>query len=170
MKAVQTLLSTAFAMALSFGAAAHAASVEWVCSTGGSRQLAQTSTALPEGSEVGAVVAKRVSPTRAKPVSRVTRDALLKALKGDALWTGDDFLVVYLLPAKSPETIAAIRDLGVVLAPDEVAQVAETLARPGGLVDRYIRIVRPSEMPEKISQRHPSAGVMPVGSDLKPCF
>lgn len=158
----------AFAAALA-ACASHARPVEWVCS-GTSSQIAQASPDLPEGSEVGAAVAKRPKPSRSKPVTPVTREALLKALKGDALWTGDDFLTIYILPARSPETIAAVRELGVILSPEDVAQTAEILARPGGLVDRYIRVVRLSEMADKINQRHPSAGVMPAGSDAKKCF
>lgn len=148
---------------------AHARPVEWVCSST-SGQFAQAPPDLPEGTEVGAAVAKRPKTTRSKPVTTVTREALLKALKGDALWTGDDFLTIYILPARSPETIAAVRELGVILSPEDVAQTAEILARPGGLVDRYIRVVRPSEMADKVNQRHPSAGVMPAGSDAKKCF
>lgn len=168
MKHHLTLLAAALALTI---CTAHARPVEWVCSsTSGPGQIAQASPDLPEGTEVGAVVAKRPKTTRSKPVTTVTREALLKALKGDALWTGDDFLTIYILPARSPETIAAVRELGVILSPEDVAQTAEILARPGGLVDRYIRVVRPSEMADKINQRHPSAGVMPAGSDAQKCF
>ena len=100
---------------------------------------------------------------------KVSKVDLIQAYSGQPVLINGAWMVVYMLPAKNPETGLAFGELG--LSPDAI----EKMAKNSSLVDRSVRIVpSPNQMNDKVRATNPSAGysVLFVGGDdvVSKCF